>query len=619
MQKASVWKIAMALFIGCVYIYLFGIVQVVKVEENHQFSVSVDIPEVTTPETPPVSSSTTIKLQNMQKPGFEDYVPETTLATTTPPETTTVDNVIRPPENETEAGETPPPETTTPTPETTTPPETVATPAPEWEETPVSGERYVTESCYSRKKALLGAESVTAYNKDDKVTVVAKTDTGYYKLEDGTFIHEDYLTEKAETSETTPTTPAPEWEETPVSGERYVTESCYSRKKALIGAESVAAYNKDDKVVVVAKTDTGYYKLEDGSFIHEDYLTESVASSTPAPETTPPPSGDGGGDDATEGQVYVFNADTEEYFSCTMNELLAMATDDTLIGYDQYKRVVVENGKFVLYSTSDFNNPDFDYLYVVGSAREIVIEAVVAEISDWYEAEAIKAQAICDYTYLRKKNIYGDIPPIHLVSYDYNRSRVEKCVDAVLGLALYYGDEMIQSTFTAATPGYTNSSYDVWGVHYPYLVSVDSSWEMKYNTFKKVGNSFSSSYIKQRVSDVLGITLKGSPDKWFSVKETLESTEYGWVTSISVGGKTTYGDNYKITGRVIREQVLDFAIDSPAFTVSYDESTDEFIFYIYGSGHGVGFSQFGAHIAAQDMGWKYDKILAHYFPGTEIR
>ncbi len=542
MRKASVWKIALALFIGCVYIFLFGIVQTVTVEANNEFSVSVDIPTVTTPVTSETPSSTTIKLQNIHKPGFEDYIPETTVEVTTPPETTTVDNVIRPPESQTNPITTPP-ETVITTTTTTPPPETEATPAPEWTETPVSGVRYVNESCYSRKKALLGAEAVDSYSVNDKVTVVAKTDTSYYKLEDGSFIHEDYLSE-----------------------------------------------------------------------------SEIVITTTPAPETTPPPSDDNsGGVEAGSDQVYVFNADTEEYFACTMDELMAMASDDTLIGYDQYQQVTVENGKFVVTHTWDFNNPDYTYLYVVGSAREIVIEAVVAEISDWYAEEAIKAQAICDYTYLRKKNIYGTIPPIHLVTYNYNRTRVEKCVDAVLGLAVYYNGEMIQSTFTAATPGYTNSSYDVWGVHYPYLVSVDSSWEMNYDTFKKVGARFDSSYIKQRVSSVLGIELKGSPANWFSIKDTLESTEYGWVTSVAVGGKTTYGDGKKITGRVIREQVLDFAIVSPAFTVGYDESTDELIFYIYGSGHGVGFSQFGAHIAAQDMGWTYDKILYHYFPGTEIK
>ena len=528
MKKVSVWKIAFALFIACVYIFLFGVVQMIEVDANHEFSVSVDIPEVSVPSTSAPPSSTTLKFQSMYKPGFEDYIPETTVEITIPPETTTEDIVIRPPD------------TTT----VVTPPPVVTTPAPEWTESYADGTRYVNESCYSRIKALLGAEKVRAYSVNEKVTVVAKTDTGYYKLEDGSFIHGDYLSlDMVTTTTATPTPPSPEL-----------------------------------------------------------------------------PSGSGEGEtDAVDGHVYVFNADTEEYFSCTKDELLAMGSDDVLIGYDQYMRVTVENGKYVVTHTWDFNNPDFVYLYVIGSARELVIEAVVAEISDWYAEEAIKAQAICDYTYLRKKNKYGTIPPIHIVTYNYNRERVERCVDAVLGLAVYYGDEMIQSTFTAATPGYTNSSYDVWGVHYPYLISVDSSWEMKYDNFKKVGASFSSSYIKQRVKDVLGITLTGSPSEWFKVQDTLENTEYGWVTSVSVGGKTVDAYGRKITGRLIREKLLDFDIVSPAFTVSYDETEDKLTFHIYGSGHGVGFSQFGAHIAAQDMGWDYEQILYHYYPGTVIK
>ena len=31
----------------------------------------------------------------------------------------------------------------------------------------------------------------------------------------------------------------------------------------------------NDKVTVTAKTDTGYFKLSDGSFIHSDYLSDS--------------------------------------------------------------------------------------------------------------------------------------------------------------------------------------------------------------------------------------------------------------------------------------------------------------------------------------------------------
>ena len=48
MQKASIGKILLALVISCVYIYLFGIVQVVHVSADNEREIEVSIPEVTT-------------------------------------------------------------------------------------------------------------------------------------------------------------------------------------------------------------------------------------------------------------------------------------------------------------------------------------------------------------------------------------------------------------------------------------------------------------------------------------------------------------------------------------------------------------------------------------------
>ena len=83
-------------------------------------------------------------------------------------------------------------------------------------------------------------------------------------------------TAKPATTTTAATTkPAPEWTETKESGTKYVNTDCYSRKKAVLGAETVKLYSVNDKVTVIAKTDTGYFKLSDGSFIHGDYLSNS--------------------------------------------------------------------------------------------------------------------------------------------------------------------------------------------------------------------------------------------------------------------------------------------------------------------------------------------------------
>ena len=154
-------------------------------------------------------------------------VPETAVTTTAPAVTGTVIDRIDEPKAEattaqttaitavttTKPQETKKVETTAaatavttakPKPATTT---TVATtkPAPEWTETKASGTKYVNTDCYSRKKAVLGAETVKLYSVNDKVTVTTKTDTGYFKLKDGTFIHSDYLSDSKIVIQTTTT------------------------------------------------------------------------------------------------------------------------------------------------------------------------------------------------------------------------------------------------------------------------------------------------------------------------------------------------------------------------------------------------------------------------------
>ena len=155
-------------------------------------------------------------------------VPETAVTTTAPAVTGTVIDRIDEPKAEattaqttaitavttTKPQETKKVETTAaatavttakPKPATTT---TVATtkPAPEWTETKASGTKYVNTDCYSRKKAVLGADTVKLYSVNDKVTVTAKTNTGYYKLSDGSFIHGDYLSDSKIVIQTTTTT-----------------------------------------------------------------------------------------------------------------------------------------------------------------------------------------------------------------------------------------------------------------------------------------------------------------------------------------------------------------------------------------------------------------------------
>ena len=157
-------------------------------------STTSSAPETAVTTTAPAVTGTV--MDRIDEPKAETTTAQTTTAVTTKPqetkkvETTAAATAVT---------------TAKPKPATTT---TVATtkPTPEWTESKASGTKYVNTDCYSRKKAVLGAETVKLYSVNDKVTVTAKTDTGYFKLSDGSFIHGDYLSDSKIVIQTTTTT-----------------------------------------------------------------------------------------------------------------------------------------------------------------------------------------------------------------------------------------------------------------------------------------------------------------------------------------------------------------------------------------------------------------------------
>ncbi len=252
--------------------------------------------------------------------------------------------------------------------------------------------------------------------------------------------------------------------------------------------------------------------------------------------------------------------------------------------------------------------------YYTGPAREIVARAVVGEIWNQFPDEAVKAQAVATYTYIKKSNQLGRRPETALKTDVYDR--IYTLVDEVLGEGIYYNGELIQCTFFASSCGYTNSALNVWGVDYPYLRSVDCPLDESTDPNWGSTDTYSSADVKQKVQDKLGITLSGDPSKWFSIKSRLDGREHGWITSISVGGMTT-ANGKNIDGRVMRETVFGYSLKSAAFDISYDKASDTFTFTTYGHGHGVGLSQYGAKALAEN-GYSYKQILQHYFTGVEI-
>ena len=210
-----------------------------------------------------------------------------TLTTSVTPETTPAVTTTAKPASQTTVTTTTtkkqetnkPVETTTTTTTTTT-----TKPAPEWTEEKVSATKYINTDCYSRKKAVLGAETVKIYNVNDKVKVVAKTNTGYFKLDTGAFVHGDYLSDNKVTVQTTTTTAKKPTENKPVTNtneciEIYALDASghndawtYSDMEC---TDAVSGYLTGTKIIAV-KTykDKGLYLIEDGLYARmSDFTT----------------------------------------------------------------------------------------------------------------------------------------------------------------------------------------------------------------------------------------------------------------------------------------------------------------------------------------------------------
>ena len=188
-------------------------------------------------------------------------------------------------------------------------------------------------------------------------------------------------------------------------------------------------------------------------------------------------------------------------------------------------------------------------------------------------------------------------------AYAANYARLSALVDAVQTQVLYYEDAPAGTSYFAMSNGRTEASEKVWGTALPYLVPVDSSTDTAADNYEYTLN-LSAAQLQQLLAERLGIAADLSQQaQWFG---TPVLTPSGYVDSLPVCGQT-------VQGTALRKAL---GLRSACFTVVCQSGT--FSFTTRGYGHGVGMSQWGAKALAE-QGADYRTILAHYYPGTELR
>lgn len=242
------------------------------------------------------------------------------------------------------------------------------------------------------------------------------------------------------------------------------------------------------------------------------------------------------------------------------------------------------------------------------SAYEAVSQIVEGEMGSSFSVEALKAQAVAVYTYVKYQNKSGGAPSLPMRTAS---EKVKNAVFNVLGQAIYYNGNIAFTPYHATSSGYTNSSAEVWGGSYSYLTNVESIYDPT-DSYKNRETIISLDTMKSSLEKYLGVTMDDtSPENWIKIDS---KNSGGYVLKVTVTDAD--GKVHTLTGRNIRENVLNYALKSHAFTVSYQNGNFKFV--TNGYGHGVGMSQTGANGYAINKGWTYKQILSHYYPNTSV-
>lgn len=241
---------------------------------------------------------------------------------------------------------------------------------------------------------------------------------------------------------------------------------------------------------------------------------------------------------------------------------------------------------------------------VSDSAVSIVAQIVQNEIGSGYPEEAIKAQAVAAYTFVRYHNLTGSVPAVGLRS---PADKVTRIVKEVAGEEITYNGRPILASYGAMNAGQSASSRSVWGTALPYLTPVESEGDPGESGFQQT-KTIPASEVKSKLEKAFSISLDGmGEDEWFDILSYWDDGPY--VNEVRIAHAVT------TTGRKLRESV--FSLRSTAFEVRYDPGAESFDFITQGYGHGVGMSQVGAKYYA-NQGWDHVEILEHYYPGATV-
>ncbi len=172
---------------------------------------------------------------------------------------------------------------------------------------------------------------------------------------------------------------------------------------------------------------------------------------------------------------------------------------------------------------------------VSGNVLQQVAEIVYREVGSSMNVEAIKAQAVAVYTYIKYHNndshdLKGKSNPPQNV--------IDACA-SVLGEALYYDGRYALTMFYASSGGITANCSDVFSADIPYLRSVASEYDAAYDPYYGEVTYYTVEQLRTKLQNAYGITLSSNPENWITIVEG----NGGYVNKVIIDGKITVRGN----------------------------------------------------------------------------
>lgn len=236
---------------------------------------------------------------------------------------------------------------------------------------------------------------------------------------------------------------------------------------------------------------------------------------------------------------------------------------------------------------------------------------------DW-PAEAIKAQSVAARSFAlasrgrHASEGYDLCTTTHCQLYTgtaAEKSASNAAIKATRGEVLTYGGKPIEALFHTDSGGMTENSEDVWGSHVPYLRAVKDTPAKTMPWTKTISRANLERKLAAKGHDIGKVrSLALSP---LAIgRSAKDRTASGRVKTMMVKG--TKG-TATLSGTTWRSLL---GLKSTLFDAKLTK--DAVTFTGYGSGHGLGISQWGAERMAA-KGASYAEILHHYYTGTQLQ